>query len=213
MHSLVYWINYCIVSGWRWCSHVNRINKSVTPTPTHLVCTYIVQNCLKFFLVKLNIQLVFLKQAYFLNKIYFPTFLFWKRVHLEFLILVLSKTNWSMLVFLNLSIRNVRFWPVTELMFAEQEWKRIFSRLFPDILKLWMNPMYLPISTDSRWGTGQRDSRKRVWVGWGRSHIIFTAVFHDLLSLRCSSEVSCQSGDPWRAVEYMLSSLKKRWGP
>ena len=37
-------------------------------------------------------------------------------------------------------------------------------------------------------GTGQSDSKNLVWVGCGRSQIIFTAVFQDVVSFACSPE-------------------------
>ena len=107
----------------------------------------------------------------------------------------LSKMSWSILSFLNLFMRKWRFWPVMEFMFAEQELKRIFSQSLSVLLRLWMKPTYLPTRTDSRCGTGQRFSRNHVRFEWGRSQTIFTAVFHDLLSFKCSSEPSWQSGD------------------
>ena len=120
---------------------------------------------------------------------------------LAFLMICLSVTRAYKQGLLYLERRKWRFSPVTELRFEEQDPNNSLMRGFLDLPRFWRKPMYLPWRTDSKWGTGERDSKKRVWVGWGRSQIILTAVFQDLFSFWCSSELNCHRVEPYRAVE------------
>ena len=115
---------------------------------------------------------------------------------LAFLMVCLSLTKAGKQDLLYLERRNWRFSPVTDLRFEELDPNNIVMRGFFDLARFSRKPMYLPWRTDSKWGTGERDSKNLVWVGWGRSQIIFTAVFQDLFSFWCSSQLNCQRVDP-----------------
>ena len=77
-----------------------------------------------------------------------------------------------------------------------QQSAHLFSAKLFDFRKLFKKPRYLPVRTDSTWGTGERLSRNLVWVAKGRSQIIFIAVFQDLMSWRCSAEFTCHRLEP-----------------
>ena len=79
--------------------------------------------------------------------------------------------------------------------FCMHESNKRESACLPDVFRFWMNPMYRLAKTDWRWWTGEKLSRNRVWVPWGRSQIIFVAVFQALFlrvqlpetrSIKCS---------------------------
>ena len=58
------------------------------------------------------------------------------------------------------------FWPVLVVRSEQQELNSKLMKGLTDSDKLLMKPIYLQATykIDSRWGTGERDSRNLVWV-------------------------------------------------
>ena len=127
---------------------------------------------------------------------------------LAFLMMCLSVTRAEKQGLLYLERRKWRFSPVTELRFEEQDPNNSLMWGFLEFPRFWRKPMYLPCRTDSKWGTGERDSKKRVWVGWGRSQIILTAVFQDLNNCSEESEPSLQSMLPYASEQRTCTAFR-----